>query len=66
MRPHSNISFRLEYRHDHASDPLYYGGASPRDLSGRYIPDLDHHVPDDVSWPNFRHYATRLRAMIVG
>lgn len=39
VRPHSNISFRLEYRHDHASDPLYYGGASPMDLSGRYIPD---------------------------
>jgi len=34
--------------------------------SGRYIPDLDHHVPPDVSWPNFRHYATRLREMIVG
>ncbi len=28
---------------------------------GRYIPDLDHHVPPDVSWPNFRHYALRLR-----
>jgi len=34
--------------------------------SGRYIPDLDHHVPDDVSWPNFRHYATRLRELVVG
>jgi hypothetical protein len=34
--------------------------------SGRYIPDLDHHVPHDVSWPNFRHYATRLREMVVG
>jgi uroporphyrinogen decarboxylase len=33
--------------------------------SGRYIPDLDHHVPPDVSWPNFRHYATRLREMVV-
>lgn len=38
----------------------------PALASGRYIPDLDHHVPDDVSWPNFCHYATRLRAMIVG
>ena len=34
--------------------------------SGRYIPDLDHHVPDDVSWPNFQHYAARLREMVVG
>jgi uroporphyrinogen decarboxylase len=33
---------------------------------GRYIPDLDHHVPPDVSWPNFCHYATRLREMVVG
>jgi uroporphyrinogen decarboxylase len=34
--------------------------------SGRYIPDLDHNVPPDVSWPNFCHYATRLREMTVG
>jgi hypothetical protein len=34
--------------------------------SGRYIPDLDHHVPSDVSWPNFCHYATHLREMVVG
>ncbi len=30
----------------------------------RYIPDLDHLVPDDVSWANFRHYAERLREML--
>jgi uroporphyrinogen decarboxylase len=38
----------------------------PALAAGRYIPDLDHHVPDDVSWPNFRHYAGRLREMILG
>ena len=26
----------------------------------RYIPDLDHLVPDDVSWDNFCHFARRL------
>lgn len=39
VRPHSNISFRLEYRHDHASDPLYYDATPPTDLSGRLLPD---------------------------
>ncbi len=38
----------------------------PALAAGCYIPDLDHHVPDDVSWPNFYHYASRLREMIVG
>ena len=31
---------------------------------GRYIPDLDHLIPDDVSWSNFRHYAARLRELV--
>jgi hypothetical protein len=39
VRPHDNISFRLEYRHDHASDPLYYSDAPPRDPSGRLLSD---------------------------
>jgi uroporphyrinogen decarboxylase len=38
----------------------------PALVAGRYIPDLDHHVPNDVSWPNFCHYATRLREMVIG
>jgi uroporphyrinogen-III decarboxylase len=28
---------------------------------GRYIPELDHLIPNDVSWSNFQHYARRLR-----
>jgi len=32
---------------------------------GRYIPDLDHHLPPDVSWANFQHYAMRLRECVV-
>lgn len=39
---------------------------APALASGRYIPDLDHHVPSDVSWPNFCHYARRLRERVVG
>ncbi len=31
---------------------------------GRYIPELDHLVPDDVSWANFCHYAGRLSELI--
>jgi len=33
--------------------------------SGRYIPDLDHLVPDDVSWENYRYYAEALRRRVV-
>ena len=28
---------------------------------GRYIPDLDHLVPDDVSWENYVYYAQELK-----
>ena len=31
---------------------------------GRYIPALDHLVPDDVSWENYRYYARALRKLI--
>jgi uroporphyrinogen decarboxylase len=33
---------------------------------GRYIPELDHLVPDDVSWENYCYYVERLRRMILG
>jgi uroporphyrinogen decarboxylase len=33
----------------------------PAVRKGRYIPDLDHLIPDDVSWPNFCHYARGLK-----
>ena len=33
--------------------------------TGRYIPDLDHLVPDDVSWPNYRHYVESLRRRVM-
>ncbi len=31
---------------------------------GRYIPDLDHLIPDDVSWQDFFHYAARLKELV--
>jgi len=31
---------------------------------GRYIPDLDHLIPDDVSWNNYCYYAEKLKELI--
>jgi uroporphyrinogen decarboxylase len=31
---------------------------------GRYIPTLDHLVPDDVSWANYCYYADKLRQIL--
>jgi hypothetical protein len=31
---------------------------------GRYIPDLDHLVPDDVSWENYCYFATQLKILV--
>ena len=31
---------------------------------GRYIPDLDHLIPDDVSWDNYCYYAEQLKKLI--
>ena len=31
---------------------------------GRYIPDLDHLVPDDVSWDNYCYYAEKLKKLV--
>jgi len=33
---------------------------------GRYIPALDHLVPDDVSWTNYCYYAQALKDLVVG
>ncbi len=34
--------------------------------AGRYIPDLDHLVPSDVSWSNYAYYADALKRRVVG
>jgi uroporphyrinogen decarboxylase len=38
----------------------------PAVLKGRYIPEMDHGIPDDVSWPNYLHYAHSLRERVMG
>jgi len=32
--------------------------------AGRYIPDLDHLIPDDVSWDNWCYYAKALKRLV--
>ena len=31
---------------------------------GRYIPTLDHLIPDDVSWDNYSYYAQALKQLV--
>ena len=31
---------------------------------GKYIPDLDHLIPDDVSWDNYCYYASQLKRIV--
>lgn len=40
FRPHSNLSFRLEYRHDHADADMFFKGAVAGDgLATAYVPN---------------------------
>ncbi|NIA16170.1 MAG: hypothetical protein GWP08_19075, partial [Nitrospiraceae bacterium] len=32
--------------------------------AGRYIPELDHTIPDNVSWENYCHYADALKKLV--
>ena len=36
----------------------------PAVAAGRYIPELDHLIPDDVSWDHYSYYATALRHLV--
>jgi hypothetical protein len=38
-RPHSNISFRAEYRHDQAAGKMFFGDAVRSDAVGAFIPN---------------------------
>lgn len=46
FRPHDHVSFRLEYRHDHAGDELYFGGHVAGD--GDETPYLPNRVSQDT------------------
>ncbi len=37
---------------------------APAVEKGRYIPDLDHLIPDDVSWENYAYYARALKRLV--
>ena len=37
---------------------------APAVAAGRYIPDLDHVIPDDVSYENYCYYARRLNELV--
>jgi hypothetical protein len=37
---------------------------APAVAKGRYIPDLDHLIPDDVSWENYCYYAEALKRLV--
>ena len=32
--------------------------------TGGYIPHMDHHIPDDACWKNFKYYRTKLNEII--
>jgi hypothetical protein len=36
----------------------------PAVVAGRYIPELDHLIPDDVSWENYCYYARALKRLV--
>lgn len=39
-RPHERVSFRLEYRHDHAGGNVYFGGAIAEDgVTSAFVPN---------------------------
>lgn len=38
----------------------------PAVQKGRYIPDLDHLIPDNVPWTNYQHYCHELKRRVTG
>lgn len=39
VRPADNVSFRLEYRHDRADDPMFFDGTVDSDMNGAFVPN---------------------------
>ena len=37
---------------------------APAIEKSRYIPDLDHLIPDDVPWKNYCYYAKALKQLV--
>jgi uroporphyrinogen decarboxylase len=51
---------------DHKAIDAELARIRPAIATGMYIPELDHLVPDDVSWENYDYYARQLKKMILG
>lgn len=56
---------KRELAKDHIAIERELDRIRPAFERGRYIPDLDHGVPDDVSWDNFHYYTGRLRSLVM-
>ncbi|HNT35801.1 MAG TPA: uroporphyrinogen decarboxylase family protein, partial [bacterium] len=48
----------------HAAIDRELNRIKPAIVRGRYIPDLDHLIPSDVSWDNYCHYARSLKELV--
>jgi hypothetical protein len=49
---------------DHAAIDRELERIRPALARGKYIPELDHLVPDDVSWDNYCYFAERLKQLV--
>jgi hypothetical protein len=38
-RPHGKVSMRLEYRHDHADEPMFFEDDVATDMTGAFVPN---------------------------
>ena len=55
---------KRELAKDHEAIERELERVRPAIERGRYIPELDHLVPDDVSWDNYCFFARRLKHML--
>ena len=55
---------KRELAKDHQAIDLELERVRPAIERGRYIPELDHLVPDDVSWENYVYFAGRLKQIL--
>lgn len=52
----------LDYGHKEIYEELFR--LIPAIKQGRHIPELDHLIPDNVSWDNYYHYAQSLKKLV--
>lgn len=49
---------------DHSAIDRELERIAPAIQNGKYIPELDHLIPDDVSWDNYLYFAKRLKEIV--